>query len=497
MEINLNKRLESLRKSLNGENLEKLENSLNHFLSYLETLEEKSEKPQYALSNEQKEVFKELKKELVVDEDFMDKTRNIFVLRGSAGTGKTYITEELVAFLKKKHKVGILAPTHKALKVIRERIGEDQNEKNVIFQTVHSFLGLKPKIDIKTGEQIFVVDKSQDAKKNKQQKVDILIIDEASFIGNALFYEIDKAVFESGRAKKILFIGDALQLLPINSEREDEIPDEFKRFDSPVFHNSSYKNFTLRKVVRNDSFEIVDLFLQIRNLIEEKKGRRELFEILKIAKEKSIPRVSFFDTQNQFLSKYFELNNFKNEDNIIVAFTNDKVNFYNERARDFYYGGNAPDISEKDLFVVQTTTEKSNFYNSQVLGVDSFESAVEVIDADEVEYWHCKFEGESFKILKKREREKFRKILESLKDYAIKHKNPKTKGVLWANYYETLETFLEYKYHYSCTVHKSQGSTYENVFIDMQGINYLSDEQFLRLFYVAITRASNSINILV
>ncbi|EJF06927.1 putative P-loop ATPase fused to an acetyltransferase [Thiovulum sp. ES] len=492
----LDKRVEELRNSLSGRDLQKLETSLEHFLSYLDTLEEKQEKSNHELTQEQRVIFKELKKDLISDENFMDKNRNIFVLRGSAGTGKTYITEELVSSLKKKFKIGVLAPTHKALKVIRERVGETENKK-VIFKTVHSFLGLKPKIDHKTGEQIFAIDNSADAKKNKQEKVDILIIDEASFIGNALFYEIYQAVFKKGRAKKILFIGDSLQLLPINSENENTLPKEFKKYDSPVFENVDYKNFILRKVVRNDDFGVLDLFLKVRTLLENSGTKKELFDILKIQAEKRHKKISFFNNQQDFLEKYLSFNNFKNEDNIIVSFTNNRVNFYNEEARNFYFDGEAPDISKDDLFVVQTTTEKSTFYNSQVIGVNSFKSGVEIIDADEVEFWDCEFHGEKYKILKKTEKQKFKNILEALKTRAIKEKNPKLKGVRWGEYYQTLETFLDYKYHYSCTVHKAQGSTYKNVFIDMQGINYLSDEEFLRLFYVAITRTSNSINILI
>lgn len=63
-------------------------------------------------------------------------------------------------------------------------------------------------------------------------------------------------------------------------------------------------------------------------------------------------------------------------------------------------------------------------------------------------------------------------------------------------YYYYIDIFADINYGYSITVHKSQGSTYENVFVDLNNIVKHNNNDTKECVYTAITRASKTLKIL-
>lgn len=55
------------------------------------------------------------------------------------------------------------------------------------------------------------------------------------------------------------------------------------------------------------------------------------------------------------------------------------------------------------------------------------------------------------------------------------------------------ETWGDLRAGYACTIHKSQGSTYQDVFINLDELNNLDDATLSRLLYVAVSRASDRV----
>ena len=70
---------------------------------------------------------------------------------------------------------------------------------------------------------------------------------------------------------------------------------------------------------------------------------------------------------------------------------------------------------------------------------------------------------------------------------------------LWIRWYEIyIKPFANVNYGYSTTVHKSQGSTYGKVFIDLDDIfKNFKVEETKRCIYTALTRASLEVNLLI
>ena len=63
---------------------------------------------------------------------------------------------------------------------------------------------------------------------------------------------------------------------------------------------------------------------------------------------------------------------------------------------------------------------------------------------------------------------------------------------------QVIDRFAQLNYGYSITVHKSQGSTFMNVFIDIQDIfENKNQSERLKCLYTAITRSSHSLELLV
>jgi len=128
-------------------------------------------------------------------------------LTGSAGTGKTTVMKEVLNVIKQKYGVCVSAPTHKAKEVISRATGLNS-------ETVQRLLGLKPDLEVEN----FNINKIVFDYKSKPliQKFSLVIIDEASMLNSDLLtYLKDQA----RRYKvKILFVGDALQLPPVGED---------------------------------------------------------------------------------------------------------------------------------------------------------------------------------------------------------------------------------------------------------------------------------------
>ena len=94
---------------------------------------------------------------------------------------------------------------------------------------------------------------------------------------------------------------------------------------------------------------------------------------------------------------------------------------------------------------------------------------------------------------------------------AIQTKSKKVKGFCWQKYFQIMNSFTtpfdlyfdnrlirkkSFDYGYAITCHKSQGSTIQNVFVDMKDIFKRRDAEELRqLQYVALSRAQKDVYI--
>ena len=148
------------------------------------------------------------------------KSDSIFVLRGYAGTGKTFIISNVVKNLWKiKKSVILLAPTGRSAKILSLYCNKEAfTVHKEIFYAKNNFSG--------------IIDFSLKINKHKNT---LFIVDEASMIGtirkegNGLFSQslldnIIKYVY-SGYKCKLVIVGDSAQLPPVKSKLSYSLDD--------------------------------------------------------------------------------------------------------------------------------------------------------------------------------------------------------------------------------------------------------------------------------
>lgn len=184
---------------------------------------------------------------------------NVF-LTGSAGTGKTFLLNKFISYLKKKKiRVGITASTGIAATHIDGR-------------TIHSWsgMGIKQEIDEKAIKKLV----KNEELNNRIKGSKVLIIDEISMLDAGkldLVDEICKAVRGNllpFGGLQIVVCGDFFQLPPVDPERKAKFA-----YESLAWKDSDIKVCYLEKQYRQDDLKFIEILNKIRN---NEAGQEEL-----------------------------------------------------------------------------------------------------------------------------------------------------------------------------------------------------------------------------
>lgn len=407
---------------------------------------------------------------------------NEISLSGPAGTGKTYLTTKLVSQLQEKYHITITAPTHKALQVLRQNL-LSENIDNVETKTLQSFLNIRLVTDFDQGTQRFEPIKT---KEKDQSSTDILIVDESSMISQSL-YDYIKTAIEANRVKVVLFVGDEYQLLPVDSH------------DNNIFNiGNAYK---LEKIVRQaQGSYIINMATKARNIIMSQKyiSIKEFFE-----DETFKNHVQIFSSEKEFFDDFCTPETWAKKDKVIASFTNNSVDAHNRVIRGRFWEAqdatNIPTLLKGDKVIFQQANiidEKVVHQNSDIVELSHAEKKYE--NNLKIEYWDCRdLKNQPFKVIDPASQIKFKVALDKIAKMAREEKNYADRIELWKLFYNIKETFVDVKYTFASTIHKLQGSTYETVYIDLRDIENMKDKDMMyRLLYVAITRASDNVKVL-
>ena len=440
-----------------------------------------------SLSKHQLEIFSKITAQL---EDIIETNMvwdNMLALSGAAGTGKTYLTTAIVEELHKKYKVTITAPTHKALRVIAYNM-YSEGITDISTKTIHSFLNIKLFTDYDKGIQKFVPEKT----KKDQDKTDILVIDESSMVSEDLYGFIMDAI-EQDRVKAVLFVGDYYQLLPVDSGK-----------NSVVDVRHQYK---LKEIVRQaeDSY-----IIKVASAARECIKRKSYSDLATFFKTNMDVNIAFFHNQQDFLDDFYAQENWSEAEQVITTFKNSDVDAYNRMARNKYWNDKGvtelPTLLKGDKIVFQSAYSVNGvlkYSNNEEITLSYAEKKHS--DILNIEYWECKDADDSdaqeiIKIVDPKSITVFNDKLAMIAKMARKEKNYKKRKEMWENFFALKEFFADVKYTFASTIHKLQGSTYETVYIDLFALannRYIEMDQLYRLVYVAMTRASKDIKILI
>jgi hypothetical protein len=466
------------------------ENSLNRIIENLKIKLGLNSSEIQTLTTHQNEIY----------DNVITKINNIFnqtqdednriSISGSAGVGKTFLIIKIIQYLKENEfAVMVTTPTHKSLSVIINNLHKYKID-NIQTKTLHSFLQLKLEIDEITGSKVFVIDE-----KNKEQNTtEVLIVDESSMIGNDLFDFINQSIAQ-GKIKVVLFVGDPYQLPPVNSEK------------NTIFELKN--SYFLEEIIRQkkDSY-IIAIATRIRDCIINQDFSLKIEEFF----QGRFNDLKLFAHKDDFLNNFFKNDSeyWYSKNQIIADYTNKSVDMYNIIARKRYWSDrgilNPKEIEIDDIVVFQEAVldgEKVIYQNGSITKVKKLNQGYD--NELGLSFWLCEDEYErKFNIVNHLSSDKYQHMLETKIKEAKNAKAGYEKKIKWTEYYKLKEKYASIKFNYSSTVHKLQGSTYDTVFIDirkMQSLYKYSDnveKEFLyRLLYVAVTRASKNINILI
>ena len=407
------------------------------------------------------------------------------VLAGSAGCGKTFT---ITSMLKERHnlRVVFLAPTHKARKVIADMLVKNELYGIEAF-TLHSYLGLAPKTDIKTGKNVFLP--TQKTFDTDFTVNDLVIADEASM------YRKDEYQLCLTYLPKVLWVGDSYQLPPVSEENE--------RISQPFIWGRKNRGyyFELGEIVRY-SGEILFLCNEIRDNVPSglcpyyRKYNNQVKTLpIKTWKGKAL---------DLFKSEEFKVNaDFCK----VISYRNEVVINHNYYFRDMLFGDDAvstylpnevlicknpivrTDERGNDKIILQTSQEV------RVLDVDIARDDgyvwyfLTVVDERGINY--------DLQTIHESSKEVWDLKLQQLNGEASREKDKIRRIKLWKVRNEFQNRNDQLRHSYSITANASQGSTYNYVFCDSQDIlNNRDGEEMLKRLYVGCSRAKDSLYLL-
>jgi ATP-dependent exoDNAse (exonuclease V) alpha subunit len=401
-------------------------------------------------------------------ETFIHSDEKIYLLTGYAGTGKTTLLQALIARLQQQRDgrpIVLTALSNKATKVLQAMAYRWGCE--VDCMTCCKLLGLKPVIDKETGGQTFEPDRDR---KNLTTEYDLVVVDECSMINEEMWTLLVNSVSRLTDTTQLLFVGDSAQLPPVGEAQ------------APCFDRILYRS-DLTEVIRYGGAigllaEDIRTNLDRTTMPVAKSDRNEtntegIFTIPQPQWEKLMLRA--------FQSKAYE----KNPDQVrVLAYTNARVNYLNNKIRSAIYGEKAARfVSGERLIAKNICMGKERILlqtSEECLVMEAYLTRFESWLVWELEIVTEDHQERTLRILHEDEQQRMKDLLA---DYAEKKQ--------WMAFWDYKQLFHDVSYAYSLTVHKSQGSTFQDVFVDVPNLmlNRKVTERN-QLYYVAFTRAA-------
>lgn len=445
-------------------------------------------------------------------EEFINSDDRIFILKGSAGTGKTTLLKALVESLSGKGwKCVLMAPTGRASYILGEKTG---HSAATIHRTIYQIEeGLK---DDGSGQLVFGLRQNEDSLSNT-----IYFVDEASMVSDQ-YNESDMFKFGSGYllrdvlnycgSRKIVFVGDYAQLPPVGQAFSPAMSVEYLQ---ETYHASCREDM-LKEVVRQveDSFVYKNATF-IRDAIEA--NRYNEFSI-KDGEDVKKSEALIEDYKNVIQGSI-------DQSAIVIAYTNKQVLDYNLAIRDYLFQSDNERLLPSDLLIVS----QNNYHYSEELYNGTIVRVLSCAPDAMLEKRTVRFntsEKDAFGETVVAEKElTFRKalietashnqvnclILDSfitdilgspdkewnqalIVDFSNRMK---CEGIATGSeeYRSRMKTdpylhALICKYGYAVTCHKAQGGEWEKVFVDMDRLGGTQTNGYFRWAYTAITRSS-------
>ena len=413
-------------------------------------------------------------------EAFVEGDERLHLLTGYAGTGKSTLLQALIIRLRDAgddRTIALTAFTNKAKKVLESMTAKWGLDVDCL--TCCQLLGIRPAIDPETGQQEFKPDRAYHSQIDKYA---LVVVDECSTIGEEMWSLLLNAVTGLFKDVKLLFVGDRAQLPPVNET------------ESPCFEQIQQATH-LTEVVRygNAIGRVAD---RLRQNIHAPYLPRFHSQMTADSPQNTngVEGVKVMEIKewHRSLMDLFERLQGGGEFERVraLAYTNKRVAALNGMIRRAVYGDRAGRFVVGERLMAYSPCLKDD----TVLLSSSAECTVQDVQMGRYEgwrVWNLEVEDEEgrwrqLRVLHEGMASQFKRRLQGLADAGQ-----------WKEFWELKNGFHDLRYAYALTVHKSQGSSFEEVYVDVRNfeVNRSALERN-KLCYVALTRASRRVFIL-
>ena len=476
-------------------------------------------------------------------ENFLYSGDDSFLLQGGGGVGKTFMLQKLIKKYENEIFFISVAPTHKATSVLREKIGFHWNSK---ILTLAKFLGMRMEYSAAGTLEFETTDETKTLKYLKKElkkkhteyhedgggvcdkeycnrrplKNFVLIVDECSMVDDKSFYLLNGEKMTKTKIK-IIYVGDSYQLPPCGDFKK-------KATLSKVFQ-TKMPTYEMTTIMRTSDSEMMNLYQILRHCVDT---CEEPFKFLKGIDDRKSDKIIIV-SKNRFNAEVKKSK--KKSNSKIISYSNKSVNGYNKLVKNKkkndaeYMEGDKKMFSEfcktplhkfntgKQMIVkeVEKHTMNSEYFNCEFRGYK-----IKFIDDEKNEFTLFKVSSDDKKKFDKRVNEKKKEILKTIKktvgddpdDHDLEDlEDPRTAKkkvqskllasedltILWGEFYMNKNSIdAPIVDAYAITSHKSQGSTYEEVYVDALDISICLRNDMpmkMRALYTAVSRASHKI----
>lgn len=401
-------------------------------------------------------------------ESFVQGSEKLYLLTGYAGTGKTTLLQAFIQSLRQQgdhRSIVLTAFSNKATKVLATMAARWRLEVDAM--TCCKLLGLRPVVDEDSGTQVFQVDQKQ---RSQFDRYRLVIVDECSMVNEELWELLVNAVSNLYHGTQILFVGDPAQLPPVNEP------------ESACFRHI---------LNRSELTEVVRYGGAIGVIAEDLRRHLERPTLPSFHTDSNadhtegcfvLPRPAW---ENLLIKAFTSPSYQENPDQVrALAYTNRRVTQLNQLIRRALYPPNVPRFVTGERLIALNPCLKEE---TLVLSTSAECEVLYTARGREGEWpmWILEVETEegdykTLRVLHESGQGEFKAKL----DFLAKEKR-------WMEFWDLRQRFHEVDYAYSLTVHKSQGSTFQDVFVDIPSMrvnrNTIERNQ---LCYVAFTRAA-------
>ena len=464
--------------------------------------------------------------------EFLDgNQQSVFLLKGYAGTGKTFITKGLTEYFRAIGRNYILAaPTGKASKVIASKT---KSEAYTIHKTIYSFDDIAEYRDgDEEGTETFKF--YAQLRVNNLSVDTVYIVDEASMIPD-VYQEAEFFRFGTGfllrdflefvnldhndHSKKVIFIGDNAQLPPVGMNFSPALDADYLRRE----HNVISTSFKLTHVVRQKAESGV-----IANAITLRQSLQDnVFNRLSI--DFGYPDVEEVKHPD-LMARYLESCGDKiNGESIVIAHSNSDVADYNKRIREHFFPGHEQLTAGDKVMAVSNSDAYGLFISNGDFGlirhvfgeaerrtITLKRKSQETGRVEEIQVPLVFRDVEiGFKDVNGLSHFFCAKVLEDLLysketnlssdqnkalylDFCIRHSDLPRRSLEFKHALKSDPYFnaLRLKFGYAITCHKAQGSEWNHVFVKCKSHMSQLTSEYFRWFYTAITRTAKNLYLL-